>query len=118
MKPTPLTYTVLISATALSVMVFASARAADLQSPAELVQACKAEAVQGHSRYLHRQRQAIDAHKRRMIEHCEGSRRIGEGDREKFLRSCRKEAAWGARSYDRRHMLRQQRLCEKLIGQP
>lgn len=107
---------VMVSAIATSAMVRASATEA--RSPEELVQACKAEAAQGHLRHLTTQKHAIDEHKQRMIDHCQNAQTVAEVDREKALRGCRKEAAWGARSHDRTHMLRLQRLCEKLAGQP
>ena len=107
---------VLISAVAAPSAARASAAAS--QSPEQLVQACKAEAAQGHIRHLSTQKHAIDAHRQRMTDHCQSSQSITAGDREQFLRNCRKEAAWGARSHDRPHMLRLQRLCEKLAGQP
>ena len=115
---TPKLIAILVTS-AFAASVAARASAAEPQSPKQLVvQACKAEAMQGHIRHLSTQKHAIDAHRQRMTDHCQNSQNITAGDREQFLRSCRKEAAWGARSHDRPHMLRLQRLCEKLAGQP
>lgn len=111
-----------IGAAAIGLVTFSIAQASVAPPIAELVQACRAEAVRGHLRHLGTQRLAIDAHKTRMIDLCNRLQVAGAADRDSLLRDCMSEAAWGALhvhrggNHDRSHMIRQRLLCENLAA--
>lgn len=97
-----------------------SERAADVSEVADLARACKLEAKRGHFKHASSQRSEIEAHKRRMSILCDALSVATANGQDGVVRKCKSEAAWGARhvhrggNADRSHMLRLQRLCDKL----